>query len=191
MILAASPWWFLARSSGIVAGAFLVAAVVWGVLSSTRLLHGWAAPAWLLDLHRWLGTLTVVFTVVHLVSLWADTYVEFDLVSFLVPFASPWRPTAVGLGVLALYLLLAVQVTSSSWLRPRISRRAWRIVHLGSFLLVWLAAMHAGLSGSDTGHPLYRLGVLVAVGVLVFTITFRILAARERRPASPTTSAPA
>ena len=43
-------WWYLARSSGIVAMTLLVASVVWGVLLATRALRPHDRPAWLLDL---------------------------------------------------------------------------------------------------------------------------------------------
>lgn len=177
---AGSLWWYLARSSGIVAALLLVASVLWGLLSSTRMFRGRITPAWLLDLHRWLGTLTVGFTIVHLAALWADDYLEFDPATLLVPFLSEWRPAAVALGIGAFYLIVAVQATSR--LRSRIPRRVWRIVHLGSFPALWLVFMHAGLAGSDTGHPLYRLGLLGITGMLVFTVTYRVLTAGERRP---------
>ncbi|MDH4119332.1 MAG: hypothetical protein OEW30_18270, partial [Acidimicrobiia bacterium] len=70
-------WWYVARSSGLVAWLLLAAAVVWGLLLSTRILQERRKPAWLLDLHRWLGGLSVVFTGAHLAGLVLDSYVEF------------------------------------------------------------------------------------------------------------------
>ena len=69
-------WWFLARSSGIVAWALLTASVLWGIVLSTDLFPRNRRPAWLLDLHRWLGGLTCGFLGLHLVTLWADTTLE-------------------------------------------------------------------------------------------------------------------
>ena len=40
-------WWYIARSTGIVAWALVAAAVIWGLLLSTRLLKGRPAPKWL------------------------------------------------------------------------------------------------------------------------------------------------
>ena len=48
-----------------------------------------------------------------------------DALDLLVPGASQWRPTAVAWGVIALYLLLAVEVTSL--LKRRVPTRLWRI----------------------------------------------------------------
>ncbi len=91
-------WWFLTRASGIVAWLMLTASVIWGIVLSTKAFPETRRPAWLLDLHRWLGGLTVSFVVIHLVALVADSYVQFDLVDLAVPFASAWKPLAVALG---------------------------------------------------------------------------------------------
>ncbi len=170
--------WYLARSTGIVAALMLAASLLWGVFLSTKLLQDQKRPAWLLDLHRWLGALTLFFVGLHLLALLLDRYVHFDLRSVLVPFASTWRPLAVTWGVLALYLLVLVQV--SSWARRRLSRRLWHGIHLLSYPLVWLVAIHAGSSGTDVGNPLYRLGALVVIAWLLLTVLYRVLASTRR-----------
>ena len=113
-------WWYLTRASGIVAWLMLTASVIWGVVLSTKAFPEHRRPAWLLDLHRWLGGLAVSFTAIHLGALVADSYVHFGLADLLVPYASSWQPGAVALGVVALWLLLAVEVTSLAMKRlPR------------------------------------------------------------------------
>lgn len=181
---AAAFWWFLARSSGLVAGVLLVATLLWGILASTRLLKPVKRPAWVLDLHRWLGGLTIVFVVIHLVSLTADSYADFDLESILVPFASDWRPVAVTWGVVGLYLLIAVQLTSWTHIRSRLSLRVWRTIHLLSFPLVWVVAMHSGAAGTDVGNRIYLISVLVLVALTMFVVLYRLLAGRGRGPRS-------
>ena len=49
--------WYVARSSGIVAWATVTASILWGLTLSSRLVRKRGVPAWLLDLHRYLGTL--------------------------------------------------------------------------------------------------------------------------------------
>ena len=99
-------WWFVARSSGIVAWVFLTASVVWGTVLATDLFPRQRRPAWLLDLHRWLGGLTIGFLLLHLGGLMADSYIDFGLTEFLVPMASTWKPVPVTLGVLAFWGLV-------------------------------------------------------------------------------------
>ncbi len=105
-------WWYLARSAGMAAAVLMVGALVLGVLAATRALKDIDRPAWLVALHRWFSVLTVVAVVTHLVALVADSYVHFGLVQLLVPGTSSWRPLAVSLGVIALYLFAVVHVSS-------------------------------------------------------------------------------
>src|SRR3989442_11804872 len=95
--------WYVARASGLVAWMLLAAATLWGLALSTKVLGKRPRPNWILDLHRWLGGLALVFTGVHVIALLGDQYVHFGLVDVLVPFASSWHPGWVAGGVVALY----------------------------------------------------------------------------------------
>src|SRR5262252_7642105 len=147
--------WYVARSAGLVAWALLSASVIWGLLMSTRAraFGHRPRPAWMLDLHRWLGGLASIFVAVHVLAILVDSYVHFTLWSVLVPFASTWRPSAVAWGVVALYLLLAVELTSLA--RRRLPKRAWRAVHFASFPLFLLATLHALMAGTDATSWLF------------------------------------
>lgn len=172
-------WWYIARSTGIVSWALVAAAVVWGLLLSTRLLQGRPAPKWLLDLHRHLGGLAVTFTAVHLVGLVADSYTHFGLADLLVPFASAWKPMPVALGVVAMYLLVAVELTSL--VMKRIPRRQWRWVHLTSFGLFWLGTLHGITAGTDSRNPAMWISYLVVGGVVLFLTLVQILSGTSKR----------
>lgn len=174
-------WWYLSRSSGLVAAVLIVAAFIWGVLLSTQLVKPVKKPAWLLDLHRWLATLAAGFVVLHLVGLYADSYVEFDIVDMLVPFASEWKPGAVAWGVVGLYLLVIIQLSSWQVIRSRLSRRVWHGIHLVSFPLVWVVIMHSGAAGTDVTNRFYLTSVLILVMISVFVVLYRILAGTGRK----------
>ncbi len=181
-------WWYVARASGIVAWVLLGVAVIWGILLATRFLGSKPRPAWVLDLHRWLGGLAVSFTAVHLAGLVADDYVDFGLRELFVPLASSWRPAAVAWGVVAFYLLAAVQVTSL--LMKRLPRRVWKWIHMASFALFFVATMHAGMAGTDTGNRMYRTVTVTMVAGVVFFTVYRIIGAvtgggRSRAPSRP------
>lgn len=166
-------WWYLARSSGIVALVLLVLSIVWGILLATRALRPYDRPAWLLDLHQWLGGTALVMTGLHLLGLYLDGYVEFGPVELLVPGASRYRPLAVAIGVLSLYAMLAIQLTS--YFRTRLPKRVWRSVHLMSYGLVWGATVHAGMAGTDVTSRVYQ-GVAVGLSALaVAAVVLRVL----------------
>ena len=157
-------WWFVARSTGMIAYVLLSISVIGGLMLSTRLLGRRPPPAWMLDWHRFVSGLGVVFTGMHLISLLVDDYIEFRVVDLLVPFASGWRPVAVAWGVIALYLALAVEVTSL--VRQRMPLVWWRRIHYLSLPLFVLVTIHLLTAGADAGHPL----VLVLVGGLSATV---------------------
>ena len=174
-------WWYVARAGGIVGWALLTLAVIGGLQLSTRLLRR-PTPAWVLDLHRFVAGLAVVFVAVHLVGLWADTFVQFTAADLFVPFASSYQTGALALGIVAMYLLLAIEITSL--LMKRMSRRAWHTVHLSSYVLFTIATIHGLLVGTDRTSTLFRVACLLAAIVVLFMSLVRILAPRRGARAS-------
>lgn len=157
-------WWFVIRASGLVAYALVGLTVIVGLLLSTRLLGRRPPPDWMLDWHRFLGGLGLVFTVLHVLSLLLDDYIEFRLIDLFVPFVAGWRPVALALGIVAFYLAVAVQVTSL--VRHRMPAGWWRRVHQLSVPVFVLATAHLLLAGTDADHPL----VLLTVGGVSATV---------------------
>ena len=170
-------WWYFARAGGLMAWWLLSAAVVWGLLLSSRVAGSRAVPARLLDLHRFLAGLSVVFLAVHLISLVVDSYVDIGALQLLVPFTSGYRPAAVAWGVIALYLLIAIQATS--WLRHRVPHRWWRWVHTTTFAVFVLSTAHALTAGTDAAGPAVRGTGLVLAATVVFLASYRLLAGRR------------
>lgn len=167
-------WWYIARSGGIVAWALLAASVMWGLALSTKVMRGRPRPNWILDLHRFLGGFALVFIGVHVLSLVLDSYVHFGVAEILVPFASAWHPAAVAWGVISLYLLLAVELTSLA--RKRISKRLWRSTHYMSFPLFLFSTVHALSAGTDRAVVLLRVAVVVATAIVALMVFVRLTA---------------
>lgn len=161
-------WWYLTRATGIVSWALLTASTLWGILLSTRLLKPYDRPAWLLDLHRWLGSLTILFVGVHLASIVADSYVHFGISDILVPMATSWKPLAVAWGIIAMYLLIAVQV--SSLMMKKLPKTLWRGIHLSSYAMFVSVSIHSFTAGTDNGVLLFQaLGVAIITLMIAFT----------------------
>ncbi len=174
-------WWYVTRASGVVAWLLLTAAVIWGVLISTDAFARHRRPAWLLDLHRWLGGLTIAFVAIHLAALVADSYTHFTLADIAIPYASPWHPGAVALGVVATWTLIAVQLTSLAI--RHLPRRLWRAVHLTSYLAFWLASLHAAFAGTDRTNPLYTVTATITIAAVVWALAYRLTTRHaDRRP---------
>jgi ferredoxin-NADP reductase/DMSO/TMAO reductase YedYZ heme-binding membrane subunit len=180
-------WWYLARAGGLTAWWLLCIAVLWGLLLSTRILGDRTPPAWLLDLHRMLGGLAVVFTGLHMTGLFFDEWAGFGWSELLVPFSSEFKPGAVAWGVVAFHLLVAIEVTSL--LKKRIPDGVWRWVHRCAFVVFVFATVHTFTTGTDGANRWIQGGAAaVALGFL-FLLVYRL--STGRRPREPRTPSPA
>lgn len=183
-------WWYIARSGGIVALILSAASVVWGLLLSSRYLKGGPKPAGLLNLHKFLGGLTAAFSVVHVAGLWFDSYVQFGIDELLIPFRSAWRPLEVAAGVIAFWLLLAVQ--ASSMMMKRIPRRWWKWIHLSSYIMLPLGVVHGITAGTDARAPWFQLISAGIIGLLTFLTAWRAwkVPGRKKRQTGATRTLP-
>ncbi len=173
--------WYAARASGLIAWSIVTASIVMGLAVATRLVRRRGVPAWLLDLHKFLGTLSLLFVAVHVFAVWTDNYVYFGPRALFVPLASDWRPFPVAWGIAATYLLVAIQLTS--WTMRRIPRRVWHTVHMTSLPMFVLATVHGFTAGADYGNIAVQWGALTGGLLVIFLLTFRTLAPRRVRAA--------
>lgn len=176
--MSSQVWWFVARATGIVAYVLLTVGVTTGLLVSSRLLRQRVRRDWLVDWHRFLGGLATLFTLGHLVGLWLDDVVAFGPVELLVPLASTYRPVAVAWGVVALWLLVAVELTSLA--RDRLAPRLWRAVHWSSYPIFALATVHLLTAGTDARNVVVLVVVGASVGVVVGLLLLRATAPLRR-----------
>ncbi|MBK5287662.1 MAG: ferric reductase-like transmembrane domain-containing protein [Acidimicrobiia bacterium] len=172
--------WYVARAAGIVTWALLVASMIWGLLYATRVFRRRVSLWWLLGVHRFLGALAVVFTAVHVVALLSDSFIGFGVRDVLVPFTSSWHPIAVGWGIIAMYLLVAIELTSL--LKARLPYRVWRSVHLTSYPVFAIATIHGLSSGTDV-KVVVTSGLGVAFGAIAIAIS--VIALDQRMTEAP------
>jgi DMSO/TMAO reductase YedYZ heme-binding membrane subunit len=168
--------WYISRSSGLIAWVVVTASIVWGLTLSTRLIRKRGAPAWLLDLHRYLGTLSLIFTAIHVISLPFDSYAHIAVKELLLPFQSlgrnGYKPEPIAWGIAGFYLLVAIQITS--WLKKRLPRKLWHGVHLLSIPLFFVATVHGFKAGSEKENPLVFVTVIIGSTLFFFLFLFRI-----------------
>lgn len=167
-------WWYVTRASAMIAWTLLSLSAVWGILLSTRVLRKIDNPGWLRDLHRWMSGVALLMAGMHMISLMLDPWAAFSVDELLLPFVAAYRPVPVALGIVAFYLLVAVQ--GSSLLMHRLPRRFWKGLHYSSYGAVLLVSFHAGWSGSDAGAWGYQLTAILLVLLLVVATLVRILA---------------
>lgn len=170
--------WDAARAGGLISYVLLTAAVSLGLVLRNR----WQSTRWprLLtnELHGYVSLLALVFIAVHVTAVAVDPFTRFGLTAVLVPFASHYRPVWMGLGIVALDLLLAVWV--SSRLRRRIGHRLWRQIHVLSFGVYGAATLHGLGTGSDTRTVWAGALYAASVGLVGSLLAVRLLAPSGR-----------
>src|SRR3954454_14396501 len=90
--------WLASRSAGLVAYGLVGATTLLGLLQSTRSFTPQRRMA-LRPIHEALAVMSILATVVHAALLLLDPWLAAGLSGVLIPFASPYRPLAVALGV--------------------------------------------------------------------------------------------
>lgn len=176
------PAYFITRSSGIVALALLVLALLWGFLFSSRATGKRLRPNWWLDLHNSLGGLALAFTVIHVVASVIDTTSGITITRALVPGAPGDQRWAYTWGVIAMYATAAAVFTT--WPKRIANRRLWRVVHLTSVLAVVLAFVHSVQTGSDASRGVFQIGVVLAAAIGTFGLGLRLSTLRPSQRAS-------
>ncbi len=180
MIRDSHLWWYVARSAGIVAWLFAGTSVLTGLILSSRAAHGVRRPNWQLDLHRHQATLSLAAVALHIGALVLDSYVHFGVLEVLVPGRAHWKPLPVSLGIVSLYLLVALEVTSL--LRRHIPKRVWKAIHFSSLGAYLLTTAHLLFAGTDRGNHLLLGSVLALTVANIVLLTYRILTRVASRP---------
>lgn len=183
MVAVESWWWYLTRSTGIVAAALSVVSLAWGFFFTSRTMGSRLRANWWLSLHKWLGGMTLSFVVVHMAVSWLDADQALRLVDLFVPNGEiGW---SIGVGVVAAWLFVLVVLPSVARIRRRLPRRLWRTVHLLAVPAVVLTGIHTATAGTDATAQTFILGFSALVSFAVFTLTIRVLGLGSRSRRSP------
>ena len=161
MIAGVAFAWSVDRAAGIAALLLSSATIVVGLMHSLR-----GAPRRLPALeshalHEGLSIAVLVAIAIHGAAFAFDPFFKSGPVRAIVPFASPYRPLAVGLGQVAAYGLVALSL--SFYLRGRIGTPRWRKAHRFIPAFWGLAVLHSLFTGSDVTEPWFLLAVLMPV----------------------------
>lgn len=178
-----SSWpWYLARASGLVAAVALVMLMVSGVGQVTGFTYRLLEPLTAWASHRALGIVFGVSVVLHTGSLLFDHFLPFSLGQLLVPWLSNYKPATVfglhlgslwlALGILALYLVGIIIITSLVWIdkKPHI----WKWLHLLSYIVMFFVFVHALYLGTDVAHGWLRIMWLASAGGIVWLGLHRV-----------------
>jgi hypothetical protein len=161
--------WDIARAGGFTAYILLTLAVTIGLALTLRWQSGRRPSIINSELHNFLTLLALIFTGIHVLAVWIDPFTHFGWNEVFIPFLSHYRPIWMAFGIVALYLGLAIGL--STWLRPYIGYKLWRKLHVLTLVSFLLVTVHGIATGSDTrtwwGASIYLISVLL-VGTLLW-----------------------
>ena len=167
--------WYATRGAGVVSLVLLTGVVVLGIVSAMR----WQTASWprflTTGLHRNLALATLVFLAIHVVTAVVDPFTALGWKASILPFSSSYRRLWLGLGVVAIYLLLAIVVTSL--LRPYFGQFAWRAVHWLTYLMWPVAVIHGIGTGTDPRFAWMLAIEAGCIGSVVAAVAWRATAA--------------
>ena len=148
--MSSTTLWYVTRASGLMAMILLTLTMVLGMTTTTRARgRNWPGFAQQ-ELHRRISMIAVVFLGIHVLTSVLDTYVNISWAAVVIPFTSSYGRLWVGVGAIALDLMIAVFV--SSLLRARMRPGTWRAVHWLAYLSWPVALAHTFGMGTDAGE---------------------------------------
>ena len=173
--------WYTTRGAGAVSLLLLSGVVALGVLTAVR----FEAPGWprfvTAALHRNLSLTAVVFLALHVLTAVTDPFAHLGLVVALVPFTSWYRTLWVGLGTIAVELIVAVAATSL--FRRWLGHTAWRAVHWLAYA-AWPVALVHGIGAGTDGTSDWMIAIDVfCAGAVLTAAAGRLLGPRPDRMA--------
>ena len=184
---AARSYWFISRSSGVVAYLLVTLGVLWGLVQSGGLFRTRFSPVLALGLHSFLNWMGLGIAALHGLVLIGDGYIHIDLPRVVTPFLSDYRPLPVGLGIISFYLMLLLSL--SFYARSLLGQRAFRLLHYVSFAVFAMVTFHGIYAGSDSGALWWMYAASVA-GVGALTVA-RVASTRRAGRARATAGAAA
>ncbi len=183
-------WFVVGRIGGLGSWLFLGIAVLLGLAQSSRWFRGRKAAKYVYSMHQLASLASIILVFLHLVGLLANTTLALRVPDLFVPFLSTFQPRAdVAWGIVAFYLLLAVQISSK--MRAHIPQKMWRSIHTTSFLLFALADVHSFTLGFDIPNPAVRWTAITFNYLIVFALLYRVVALLRKRSGRGRAAAPA
>jgi sulfoxide reductase heme-binding subunit YedZ len=169
-----SSWfsvWDTTRALALTSYLLLFVSVVAGVLQSMKMLPA-KSKASIIMSHPLTGWLGLLFGLTHGLVLLYDNYVGYTLVEILVPFTAKQDPFEIGLGVIALYIVFLLVLSSD--LLQRLGKQIWHKVHILAFPAFLMALYHGVAIGTDTVLPAIRFMYIFTGLVVLALIVMRI-----------------
>ena len=181
-----SVLWYTSQATGIVSLVLYTVVMLLGITVAGQGRVPGLPRFSVVALHRSISLLSIVFLAAHIGTALLDSYVNISLVSTVVPFASSYEALWIGLGAVAVDLMIALVITSL--LRDRISARFWRAVHWLAYAFWPIAIAHTVGLGAGSGSLISGWGLWLTVGCVLAVaaaLGWRVAVQLERSRRTP------
>ncbi|MET3545910.1 sulfoxide reductase heme-binding subunit YedZ [Paenibacillus favisporus] len=169
--------WVTTRAAGLTSYMLLFASIAAGLLQGSAWAKG-PVKAKLNMVHQWCGWFGLLFGMAHGLVLLFDRYVGYSLADLLIPFKASGDRLWMGLGILSLYLMLLLIISSD--LMKKLGKKAWRLIHFLAMPTYLMALVHGIMLGTDSRQaPVIVLYAVTGVTVLILLLN-RIAATRRK-----------
>lgn len=140
----------LSNYAGLAATAVLTFNILWGMMLGIAYKNHnyWKRlPAGIkkikfYNLHNWTAYVALSLVVLHPILLLFDPVTKFKFIDIIFPVNAPHQKLYVALGVLAMYAIITVIVTTQKAVKKKINYRTWKNIHLISYGTALLFLVH-------------------------------------------------
>ena len=167
-----SALWALGRGTGVIALVMMTLSLCLGVTTRSGRAGLGLSRFGIADLHKTASLTGTGLVVVHVSTLLLDPYAQLRLIDLVVPFLGSYRPWWLGLGTLAMDVLLVVVV--SSLLRARLGPRTFKGIHWATYALWPLAFVHALGTGTNAFSVWYLAIAAVCLVAVAGSLVWRL-----------------
>jgi len=167
-------YWYLSRGTAFVSLSILWISMALGLGMTNKLARSWPGAPAAFAIHEYVSLLGLAFAIFHGLVLLGDHYINFTIAQIIMPFAtSSYRPLWVGIGQIGFYIWAIVAL--SFYVRQKIGRKTWRIIHYLSFAMYSMGLVHGLFSGTDTNTSWAYWYYWISGGSLLFLLIYRII----------------
>ena len=163
-------FWILSRGAGTTALVLSAVTISYGLLMGGRMVSGGNADRRIY--HEVLSLSVLVAIVVHGLTLLGDSFLHPSLADIAIPLHSSYKTAWTSLGIVAGWATIALGL--SFYLRDRIGRERFRVIHRFTLLAWVLGLVHTFTEGTDAGQAWFIALVVLSSAPAVILLGLRI-----------------
>jgi hypothetical protein len=178
--------WYVSRISGVASFILLTLSVAGGIMLSSKMLIKVKIMKipFAMEAHRIVSWAGLLLLLPHFGAFFFDEYIKLKPLELFVPFIFKRDITGaaglnitlpVALGIIALYLILVLVVTSE-FRGKLVNAKLWRLIHYSSFVAYLTFIYHGFFAGSDSNELWMRLIYISSLSLVSILVVARIFA---------------